>query len=101
MQELEYENNVLRREIAREIHRSKKYVVGGAPEFKRRVREESNLQGQAYLLRDNIQKQEEEILKIKKSLRYTKYQELRVLVEELQEELTRLKKLCKKMKSEK
>jgi chromosome segregation ATPase len=96
--ELEMENQILKREIGKEIIRSKKYFAGGAPEYKMRVREESNLNGQADLLRKDIEKVHEEILKIKKSQRYTTYQELRIFVEELQEESTRLKKLCKHMR---
>lgn len=99
--ELEMENKILKQEIAKEIHRSKKYVAGGAPEYKLRVREESNLKGQADLLRKDIEKVEEEILKIKKSQRYTTYQELRIFVEELQDESNRLKRLCKQMRGTK
>lgn len=101
MAELEAENDILKREIAREVHRGKKHVVGGAPELKLRVREESNLRTQAELLRKDIAKVEEEILKVKKSQRYSTYQELRVYVEELHEESQRLKKLCKHIRATK
>ena len=101
MAELEAENEILKREIAREILRGKKHVAGGAPEFKIRIREEANLRGQADLLQKEIEKVEEEILKIKKSQRYSTYQELRIYVEELNEESQRLKKLCKHMRGTK
>lgn len=101
MAELEAENDILKHEIAREIGRGKKHVAGGAPEFKIRVREEANLKSQADLLRKDIERVEEEILKVKKSQRYSTYQELRVYVEELLEESFRLKKLCKHMRATK
>jgi len=98
MLELEAENHILRREINRELQMTKKHVIGGAPEYKLRVREENKLQVQRDTIKEQIEEQEIEIQKIKKSQRYTNYQELRMYVEELQEETMRLKKLNKKMK---
>lgn len=101
MRQLEEENRALQNEINRELYMCKTYMEKDAPEFKLRIREENNLKHQESLLQEEIEKQEVEIEKIKKSQRYTTYQELRIYVEELQEELSRLRKLCKTMKSQK
>ena len=101
MEKLLYDNQILRQEITREVLRSRKYLATTAPTFKFRLREETKLSDQITSLKTQIAEQEEEILKIKKSQRYTNYQELRIMVEELEEEMHRLKKLNKKMKQEK
>ena len=101
MKELEEENRLLQKEINYEMFLCKNYLEKVAPEHRLRVREETNLKKQEDLLREEIDKLEEEISSIKKSNRYTTYQELRIYVEEIQSEMMRLKKLCKSMKKEK